>query len=175
MAKEIEVKFPVKDLDEVRKKLKKKYRATRVGEGPEKALLFDKPSKKLAKRGMQLRVKEWRIRPRAVSTMTLKTPHKKGGTKYKEMKEEEVRVNDARVAVGMLESLGFVEWFRYTKHRERWKYHAVTIELDTLKDGRRFVEIEATKQDIRSMAKLLGLDMKTAIKKGYVAILREKK
>ena len=163
------------EIDEVRKKLKKKYRATRVGEGPEKVFLFDTSRGELKKRGMQLRVKEWRIRPKTVSTITLKTQHKKDEMKYKEMKEEEIKISDARVAVGMLEGLGFIEWFRYTKHRERWKYHAVTIELDTLKDGRRFVEIEATKQDIRSMVKLLHFDMETAIKKGYVAILREKK
>jgi adenylate cyclase, class 2 len=175
MAREIEVKFPVKNFDEIRKKLKKRFRAKRVGEGLEKITFFDRPSKKLARRDMQLRVKEWRIRPRTVSTMTLKTPHKKGGTKYKEMKEEEIKINDARIAIGILEGVGFVESFRYTKYRDRWKLHGVTIELDTLKDGRRFVEIEASKQHIRSMAKLLCLDMKTASTKGYVSLIRGEK
>jgi len=85
--------------------------------------------------------------------------------------ETEVHVADRDAMIGILAGIGFGVSIEYRKTRESWELGGATVELDTLDFGR-FVEIEGTQEQIRRAAKLLGLEMAEAERRGYPSMMR---
>lgn len=172
--KEIEVKFPVKNHREVRS-LIKDTGARLVWEGVDESWFFDTPKGALKRKHQILRL---RRQGSHSITLTIKSPPRgKKDVRFKVRHEYEIELENLKDAMCMLDILSYYEWFHYKKYREHWIWNAahVKVELDRLRDGRRFVEIEGPKNGIRAAASVLGLDWKQATIKSYVSLLQTDK
>lgn len=166
MAKEIELKFRVKDFGGLREKLKK-LGAKLIWKGREENWYFDTPNNGLRKKDLALRIKRM-----GDVRLTLKEGgHIEQGVKV--ATEYQVTVDDPRIMKTILEKLGFDNVLYYHKYREHWKSRNAYIELDTL-NSKKFVEIEASHASIKSFAEKLNLDFKESTTKPYTKILEEK-
>ena len=129
--------------------------------------LLDSPDNLLRQRGHVLRLREV---DGVHNVLTLK-----GRAVYREglkiRRETEVHVADRDAMIGILAGIGFGVSIEYRKTRESWELGGATVELDTLDFGR-FVEIEGTQEQIRRTAKLLGLEMAEAERRGYPSMMR---
>lgn len=130
--------------------------------------LFDSADNALRQRGLVLRVRQ--VDGGGPSILTLKGPSEyREGMKIRE--ETELQVTDRDAMVGILNGIGFSVSIEYGKTRESWELGGAAVELDTLEFGR-FVEIEGTKEQIQRAARLLGLDMEKAERRGYPSMMR---
>lgn len=165
--KEIEAKFEVGDLDEIRKRLEKLGGKLEWG-GMEKNLYFDYPDGRLKENSAILRVREWRGHSSSVTFKGGVGSSDKDGIKIR--KELQTDVDSARILVRIFRELGLVVRRAYKKRREHWRLKKVYVELDTLK-GRKFVEIEGDKSEIKKIAEKLGLDWKDITTESYIDIV----
>lgn len=164
MKREIELKFYVDNFGPLRNKLQK-IGAKRIWAGKEKNWYFDTPTQTLRKRRVA-----FRLRTAGDNKLTLKA----NGSRriFKSVDEYEISVSDADETRKILEKLGFRIRIAYSKKRECWKYKKADITLDSLPFGK-FVEIEASPQQIRSLAQKLGLSFAESTTKSYIQLLRE--
>lgn len=168
--KEIEVKFKVLSLDELREKIK------RLGgklewSGQEESFFFDTPGKKLRRKGKFIRLRKWDGHS---SSFTLKVRPENETGKYKIRDEYQTEVSDLETLKNILKILGFVQNFSYIKYREHWKLEGACVELDKLGE-QSFIEIESSKKAINELAKKLGLNWSQSTIKSYFDIARETK
>lgn len=162
--KETELKFRVDDFSSIRKKLRA-LRATCIWKGEEENWLFDTPDFKIRRGNQALRIKTM-----GNTSLTLKTGKKVvRGAKVAE--EYQVMITDAKIGRTILERLGYRVTLHYKKHREHWKLRKSYIELDTLEDGRKFVEIESTHDGIKKIARKLNLDFAKGTPESYTKLL----
>lgn len=162
MAKEIELKFRVDDFSSIRKKLRA-LGGKLLWKGREKNWLFDTPDSHIHKNTL-------RIKTMSDTSLTLKTDKRiVQGAKVAE--EYQIMITDAKIGRTILEKLGYRVTLHYKKHREHWKIEKSYIELDTLKDGRKFVEIESTHRGIKNLARKLNLDFSKSTPESYTKLL----
>ena len=164
MKREIELKFITSDFAPIRRQLKR-IGAKRTRAGEEKNWYFDTPKTNLRKKGVTFRLrtaKDHRLTLKANSTHTT----------FKSVDEYEISVSNAEETKKLLAYLGFYEWLAYSKTRECWKIRGADITLDTLPFGK-FVEIEASPNQIRSYAGKLGLSFAKSTTKSYIQLLEE--
>jgi adenylate cyclase class 2 len=88
---------------------------------------------------------------------------------FKVLHEYEIEVSDFAQAHTILEKLGFVPALRYEKYRETFTYQGAEIVLDEVPFGT-FMEIEASREAIRSIATALGLAFEARLVSGYGTI-----
>ena len=164
MAKEIELKFRVDDFSPIRKKLRA-LGGKLLWKGREENWLFDTPDFKIRK-GNQM----FRIKTMGDTSLTLKTGKKvvKGA---KVAEEHQIMITDAKIGRIILEKLGYRVTLHYKKHREHWRIGTSFVELDTLGDGRKFVEIESTHKGIKKLARKLNLDFTRNTPESYTKLL----
>ena len=164
MAKEIELKFRVDDFSSIRKKLRA-LGGKLLWNGREENWLFDTPDFKIRK-GNQM----FRIKTMGDTSLTLKTGKKvvKGA---KVAEEHQIMITDAKIGRIILEKLGYRVTLHYKKHREHWRIGTSFVELDTLGDGRKFVEIESTHKGIKKLARKLNLDFTRNTPESYTKLL----
>jgi|SRR3989338_8007325 len=165
MAKEIELKFRVDDFSSVRKKLRA-LGGECLWKGREENWLFDTPDCYIHKNTL-------RIKTMGDTSLTLKT-NKRIVRGAKVAEEYQLYVTDARIMRFILEKIGFQLALHYKKHREHWRIGTSSVELDTLEDGRKFVEIESTHNGINRLAQNLDLDFSKSTPKSYTKILTAK-
>jgi adenylate cyclase class 2 len=143
---EIEAKFFVDRLVDIREKVIDHGGRVLVPRGLERNFRFDDPKGELTASHQVLRL---RVDHRATLT-------------YKRSQSPEVRneigfeIDDFQAAKAFLEALGYQVFFIYEKYRETFILGRVRVMLDELPYGC-FVEIEGTTlTDVKDMAKTLG-------------------
>jgi adenylate cyclase, class 2 len=174
-ALEVELKFPVADIDELRSRLIE-VGARGDGEIFEDNLLLDDVEESLRRRGEMLRLR----RDRRL-TLTHKAPV--SNLAFKTRVEREVHVDDFDGTVAILQAIGFHPSVRYQKFRQTFTLdivvggyfdalaprHQVVITLDRLPFGT-FCEIEGAPEAIEATARLLDLNVADASIEDYLAL-----
>jgi adenylate cyclase class 2 len=193
VAREIEIKLRVDDLEEFRRTLKKLGARPVMGNGGrvhEFNVIFDTREKKLAKRGELLRIRRETPARRAgrgsakdaeETTVTFKRrPEGKSGQgRHKVQEEIESRVDDGDAFAAIFEGLGYRPWFRYEKFRTKFQLSkrkpwakGLEIDLDETPIGT-FVELEGPPRAIDRVAKELGYSKPDYIVTNYLVLYRE--
>ena len=161
---ETELKVPVEDLGEVRRRLAGAGGELLQPTAREVNLLYDDPGGRIAGAGGALRLRRYGER----WLLTLKGPPSyPGGVKTRE--ELETEVGDGEVMGTILERLGFLPRVRYEKDRELWRLREAEVALDHTPMGE-FVEIEGPAHRIPGLARRLGLDPAKALRGSYVTL-----
>lgn len=158
---EIEVKFLITDLAAIRQRLVALGATLKTPRTYEENLRFDTSDGQLARHQRVLR-----LRRDQRNTITYKEPPAQADPDFKVLHEYEVEVSDFAEAYAILEKLGFAPVLRYEKYRETFTYQGAEIVLDEVPFGN-FMEIEAPREVIRSIATALGLDFETRLVAGY--------
>lgn len=159
---EIEAKFNVSDLDEIRRRLVNRGARIIVPRHLEHNLYFDTPNRHLRSSRKILR-----IRTGTHSRMTLK--HQT--TSFEARIEIELALDDPPEARTFLQALGYEVILSYSKMRETFEIDDVHAMLDELPVGR-FIEIEGPTMDrVKVVSTKLGLDWEKRSKVGYLTLL----
>jgi adenylate cyclase class 2 len=192
MAKETEIKLPVRDVKTFERKVKKlggKAVGTGNGRVHELNVIFDTPDGGLAKHGQLLRIRTETPQGSGKQAaarrfvLTFKQPSVRSvdedGGRFKIREETEVEVIDAGPLSKIFEGLGMRGWFSYEKYRTTWKLGAaqrwakdLLIELDETPAGI-FVELEGPPEAIDRAASVLGYTRKDYLLKNYLELYAE--
>jgi adenylate cyclase class 2 len=154
MAREIEIKFEIKNPNLIRKSLKN-LKAKFLGKVFERTIRFDTPNNSLEKNGKFLR-----LRTGFKNVITFKRKIK--SKNFKEREEIELEISDPEKMEIILKNLGFTKVRIMEKYREKWKLKDTEIVIDRLPMGN-FIEIEGRKKSIKKVVNLLGLDFKNRL------------
>lgn len=166
MAQEIEVKFPLRDRNELVQKLHDIGAQRLYPETFEDNIVLDRRGE-LRTKGALLRVRKFG----KYSIATYKGPMSiEGGVKSRE--EVQTGVESFELAIQLLDSLGYKPVFRYQKFREVWRLRDVEVVLDRTPIGEYF-EIEGPMDTIRTIAGELGMNMDQAIRQTYADLYRQ--
>lgn len=169
MPNEIETKFKVESPALLRKRLKK-LDAEFISKELEKDTYYFNPARKCSSDIIRIRD----LGKNGV--FTIKTPStQRKSSKYKIWKERQTGVNDVEVFSGMLKHLGFMPRFQKEKIRETYKLGKSLVVIDKLPFIGFYAEIEASKVNIKKIAKFLGFDIKKAIPDAYMELFRRYK
>ena len=163
---EIEVKFVLDDLADMRQRVVELGAALKAPRTYENNITFDTDEGRLRQSGRLLRLRRDRR-----NVLTYKEPLAREDTDFKVRKEFEIEVSDFAQARSIVERLGFAPSMRYEKYRETFSYHDAEILLDELPVGN-FMEIEARRDEIRNITAALGLDFGTRLRGSYGDILQ---
>lgn len=162
---EIEVKFFVTDLGELRDRLLTKGANLLIPRMYEQNILFDNAWQGLARQGKLLRV-----RKDAVARVTFKGMSRHQIDSEVRVREEiEVGVDDFDQTMAILERIGFEKQQRYEKYRETYSFRDIEVVLDEMPFGD-FVELEGAEVGIRTAAEILQLDWNNRIIDNYLAL-----
>ena len=161
---EIEAKFYVKNLQQIRKRLEQAGARLVQGRVLETNQRFDLPGAPMRAEGRVLRLRrdtEVRLTYKSAST-------NEDGVLSRE--EIEFSVGDFEKAKHFLEALGYQKMVYYEKYRTIYELNETSIMLDELPYGN-FVEIEGeTSTSIRTLAELLELNWEAAVATSYLAL-----
>jgi len=178
--REIEIKLRVTDLDDILRRLRKLGAPSR-GRVHELNTLFDTDDSGFRHSGRLLRLRQQTAAPAnnvrggpASAILTTKAPPLPGtrssrGTKkrlYKEVQENEERINDPRRLAQALKRLDFRPGFRYEKYRTSFRLNSLHIDLDETPIGT-FLELEGTHAAINRAASALGFTPRDYIRSTY--------
>lgn len=158
---EIEIKFKIKDLLELEKKI--------ISEGGkelhkdifQKTIRMDTSEESLIKRGVFLRVRDGEKK-----IMTVKSNLSGNDERFKERQELEIEVSDVDMAEGMMTELGFTKKWIMEKYRTEYELYGTILALDRLPFGN-YLEIEGDKDSIEEAIKILGLENEERITSTY--------
>ncbi|MCW7752758.1 class IV adenylate cyclase [Desulfobotulus sp. H1] len=149
---EIEVKFHISNPAGFRN-LILAQNGISMGKIFEKNTLFDTPDLRLRKQGILLR-----LRQAENCIMTVKShPGNHHDPDFKILQETETVVGSFTDARQAFRTLGYTHETIYEKYRESFHLKGVEVCLDQMPFGF-FAELEGTKNNIRTIAGLLGLD-----------------
>jgi len=167
--KEIEVKFEIKNVQDIKNKLIKI--GGEIGEKVfQRTIKLDTPNEDLMKRGVFLRV-----RKEDYDVMTVKIKNKEDKELF-ERDEFEIKIENADKAAQMLKIVGFSFERILEKYRETciFKNKSVIVVIDKLPFGD-YIEIECeNKKEIEDMISNLGLLSEKRIVGTYWDLLKEK-
>jgi adenylate cyclase class 2 len=165
MSTEIEVKFPLRDRQELTRKLHDLGAQRLYPETFEDNIVLDRRGE-LRTKGALLRVRKFG----KYSLATYKGPMSiEGGIKSRE--EVQTGVESFELAIQLFDALGFKPVFRYQKFREVWRLRDVEVVIDRTPIGDYF-EIEGAMETIRSVATELGMNMDQALRQTYSDLYR---
>src|SRR5437016_12768436 len=166
MPQEIEVKFALRDRNELVRKLHEIGAQRLYPETFEDNIVLDRRGE-LRTRGSLLRVRKFG----KYSIATYKGPMSiEDGVKSRE--EVQTGVERFELAIQLFDALGHKPVFRYQKFREVWRIKEVEVVLDRTPIGDYF-EIEGPIDVIRSVAGELGMNMDQAIRSTYADLYRQ--
>jgi adenylate cyclase class 2 len=166
MAQEIEVKFALRDRNELVRKLHEIGAQRLYPETFEDNIVLDRRGD-LKTKGALLRVRKFG----KYSIATYKGPMSiDGGVKSRE--EVQTGVESFELAIQLFDALGFKPVFRYQKFREVWRLRDVEVVLDRTPIGDYF-EIEGPMDTIRAIAAELGMNMDQALRQTYADLYRQ--
>jgi adenylate cyclase class 2 len=167
MPQEIEIKFPLRDRNELLRRLHELGGTRLYAETFEDNIVLDRRGE-LRTKGALLRVRKFG----RYSLATYKGPTsiESGGIKTRE--EVQTGVESFELAIQLFDALGFKPVFRYQKFREVWRVRDVEVVLDRTPIGDYF-EIEGPIDVIRTVAAELGMNMEEAIRQTYADLYRQ--
>jgi adenylate cyclase class 2 len=166
MAQEIEVKFPLRDRNDLVRRLHEIGAQRLYPETFEDNIVLDRRGE-LRTKGALLRVRKFG----KYSIATYKGPMSiEGGVKSRE--EVQTGVESFELAIQLLDALGYKPVFRYQKFREVWRLRDVEVVLDRTPIGEYF-EIEGPIETIRTIAAELEMNMDQAIRQTYADLYRQ--
>jgi adenylate cyclase class 2 len=159
--KEVEIKFLVKDLHLLRRRLRECGFREVTPRTRELNTLYDTAAQSLRKRDELLRIRKYG--DRWILT------HKGKGTsiRHKSRVETETEVADGEKLAGIVQALGFQPWFRYEKFRSEWTDGKGHVVLDETPIGN-VSEIEGAPRWIDATAKRLGVTRQQYVTLNYV-------
>ena len=166
MQREIEIKFQVKDLRGLARKLRTAGFRLVTRQTHEMNTLYDLPGEVLRKRKELLRVRKYG------SAWTL--THKSGGKKGRHSSREELETGlaDGKKMDAILRRLGYAPSFRYEKFRAEWTDTKGQVVVDETPIGN-FCEIEGPSRWIDATAKKLGVSPADYITKNYATLFAD--
>lgn len=166
MAHEVEIKFLVKNLQQLREKLHAAGFREVTPRTHEMNVLYDFAGNALRGRGELLRLRQYGDQ--------WKLTHKAKGTtaKHKSRVETETTVADGEAVSAIFAALGLRESFRYEKFRSEWASEGGHVVLDETPIGD-FAEIEGPAEWIDATARKLGIAERDYITKSYVELFFE--
>ncbi|MBV9493386.1 MAG: class IV adenylate cyclase [Acidobacteria bacterium] len=166
MAQEIEVKFLLRDRNELTRKLQELGAQRLYPETFEDNIVLDRRGE-LRTKGALLRVRKFG----KYALATFKGPMAiEGGIKSRE--EVQTGVESFELAIQLFDSLGYKPVFRYQKYREVWRVHDAEVVIDRTPIGDYF-EIEGPMDQIRTIAGDLGMNMEHALRQSYADLYRQ--
>jgi len=166
MSQEIEVKFPLRDRNELTRKLTDAGGQRLYPETFEDNIVLDRRGE-LRTKGALLRVRKFG----KYSIATYKGPMSiEGGIKSRE--EVQTGVESFELAIQIFDVLGYKPVFRYQKFREVWRVNNAEVVIDRTPIGE-FFEIEGAVDLIREVASQLGMTMDQAIRATYADLYRQ--
>lgn len=157
--REVEIKFKVPNVEALRNKLGN-LGAKNLGRVFERTVRFDTPAGDLEKSN-----KFVRVRTGFKSVITFKQKLKEDKD-FKVRKEIEFQIEDSRKMEEILVSLGFTKKLIMEKIREKWLLPKVEVVIDELPFGN-FMEIEGSKDYIKTTADRLGLKLSDGLIQSY--------
>ncbi len=162
--KELEVKFYLPDLSDLRSRLESIGAQLVQPRVHEINLRFDTPSGDLSRGARVLR-----LRQDSAARLTFKGPGElQDGVRSRQ--ELEFTVSDFDTARKFLEALGYEVSVMYEKYRATYKQEGVLVTLDEMPYGN-FTEIEGPDgASIRQAAEALGLDWERRILDSYIML-----
>jgi adenylate cyclase class 2 len=160
---EVEIKFYVEDPETLRRALREAG-ATGGGRVFERNTRHDDAAGSLRARGELLR-----LRRDTACRLTHKSLPLTADPEFKVHRETETVVEDCGAMEAILRALGFPPVQVYEKYRETYSMGKAHVLLDTMPYGV-FVEIEGGREEIRDIARRLGLPMSRRITATYLAI-----
>ena len=166
MSTEIEVKFPLRDRNELVRRLHEIGAQRLYPETFEDNIVLDRRGE-LRTRGSLLRVRKFGKYAIATYTGPMSI---EGGIKSRD--EVQTGVESFERAIQLFDALGFKPVFRYQKFREVWRVREVEVVLDRTPIGEYF-EIEGPIDVIRTIAAELGMNMDQAIRQTYADLYRQ--
>jgi len=165
---EVEVKFLVQRLADIRRRLEALGAVVHSERVLEHNLRFDSPDRRLEREHQALR-----LRQDSGVTLTFKGPSSfQDGIRVRT--EIEIGTEDFAGARQLLEALGYVVTFEYEKFRTTYALGNAGIMLDELPYGD-FVEIEGASDAIKNVARQLGLRWETAVQDSYLGLFEQLK
>jgi len=163
---EIEVKFRVADIRDLRRRLHESKFRLITRRTHEMNTLYDLRGQTLRKRGDLLRLRKY-------GTEWILTYKAKGKTgRHKTRTELETKVDDGKKMEAILLALGFTPSFRYEKFRSEWTDGKGKVVLDETPIGI-FGEIEGKSRWIDQTARLLGIPNSDYITQSYAELFFE--
>ncbi|NYT00591.1 MAG: class IV adenylate cyclase, partial [Methanocellales archaeon] len=169
----VEIKLPLKDPEEARKKIKK-LGANLIGAEKQIDIYYNAPHRNLADTDEALRIRFGKD-----ASLTYKGPKLDKTSKTRE--EIVVSIADADQTGAILKLLGFDEVAKITKHRETYQLDNFTLTIDYLIDLGTFMEIETAVpdgEDYRSaqdrvfdLLYLLGLRKEDTLRESYLELI----
>ena len=166
MPDEVEIKFRVKNLNELIQKLKKAGFQQETSRTHERNTLFDFPGGRLRKKGELLRLRQYGPK----WTLTHKAKGKSG--RHKSREETETVVEDGEQMNAIITSLGLRPSFVYEKYRAEWSDGNGHVVLDETPVGS-FGEIEGLADWIDKTAKTLGIGESQYITSSYAEVFAD--
>ena len=166
MSQEIEAKFAVRHLQQVRERLLQSGARVRSSRALERNWRFDDRQEGLTGRGEVLRVRQ---------DDSAYLTFKRGADGELERTELTVAVEDTGITREILQALGYEVIAVYEKYREVFVLDPVEVMLDELPFGA-FVEIEGdAPSTIRAAADRLGLDWDLRVNASYLELFQRVK
>ena len=163
---EIEVKFLVADLDEVRGRLNGAGATMTRARTYELNQRYDSVGRGLERQGKLLR-----LRLDEAAVLTYKGEPREAVMSEARVREElEIEVSDFATMVTILERIGFEKTQVYEKYRESYVLGSVEVVLDEMPFGD-FVELEGGETEIRDAAAMLALNWDNRILENYLLLM----
>jgi adenylate cyclase class 2 len=163
MAKEVEIKFRISDMDAVIRSLREVGFKRITPSTHEMNTLYDLPGQKLRKRGELLRLRHY-------ADCWVLTHKAKGKTgRHKSRVESQTDVRDGKEMDRILRALQFQPIFRYEKYRAEWSDGTGHVVLDETPIGN-FGEIEGPPRWIDRTARALEIGRDAYVKETYTLL-----
>ena len=166
MSQETEIKFRVRDLRALARRLRAAGFRVTTPRTHEMNTLYDLPGEELRARKELLRLREYGT----AWTLTHKAGKRTG--RHSSREELETGVTYGRQMDLILRALGYLPWFRYEKFRAEWTDGKGQVVVDETPIGS-FCEIEGAPRWIDATAKKLGVSQANYIIRNYVGLFLE--
>lgn len=166
MAREIEIKFRVKNARALTRKLRAAGLRLKTHRTHEMNTLYDLPGAVLRSRRELLRLREY--------GSSWKLTHKSGGkiSRHSSRKELETGISEGKKMDAILRALGYSPSFRYEKFRAEWTDGKGQVVVDHTSIGD-FCEIEGNPRWIDATANKLGVQPGDYITKNYATLFAD--
>jgi len=161
--KEIEIKFRIADLRELRRRLRKEGFRLLTPRSHEINTLYDLPGNPLRRRGELLRLRQYG------SDWVLTHKAKASDARHKTRVETETKVGDGKKVDAILRALGYRPTFRYEKFRAEWESGKGHVVVDETPIGD-FGELEGPARWIDKTAAMLGIHRSDYITDTYAGL-----